>query len=71
MVRAIKMIDVDKIFLSKSNEGANNVLNATKLCMYWKTVNEHIMEIHSRVLNVQLYEGNMFGAIMVIHQQRN
>ena len=37
------MIDVDKIFLSKSNEGSSAVLNALRLCMYWKTVNEHVM----------------------------
>ena len=43
MTRAMKMIDVDKIFLSKSNEGSSAVLNALRLCMYWKTVNEHVM----------------------------
>ena len=31
MSKAMKMIDVDKIFLSKSNEGAVNVLNALKV----------------------------------------
>ena len=43
MTRAMKMIDVDKIFLSKSNEGSAAVLNALRLCMYWKVVNEHVM----------------------------
>lgn len=60
----MKMIDVDKIFLSKSNEGAVHVFNALKLCMCWKTINEYVMDIHRRLFGIQLYEGNIFGSIM-------
>ena len=60
----MKMIDVDKIFLVKSNEGAVHVLNALKLCLYWKTVNEYVMDIYDDHFEVTLYEGNMFGSIL-------
>jgi hypothetical protein len=64
MYRACKFIDVDKIFMVKSNEGAIHVMNALKLCMYWKIINEYVMRIHKKVFHVNLYEGNMFGSIM-------
>ena len=63
MCKAMKMIDVDKIFLVKSNEGAVHVLNALKLCIYWKVVNEYIMDIYKKEFDVQLFEGNIFGSI--------
>ena len=64
MNKATKLIDVDKIFLAKSNEGAVYVLNALKLCLYWKTINEYIMDIYDDHFDIELYEGNMFGSIM-------
>ena len=64
MHKATKLIDVDKIFLAKSNEGATYVLNALKLCLYWKTINEYIMDIYTDHFGITLYEGNMFGSIM-------
>ena len=64
MAKAMTLIDVDKIFLVKSNEGAVHVLNALKLCLYWKTINEYIMRIHTKVMKVTLYEGNNFGSIL-------
>lgn len=64
MNKAMTLIDVDKIFLVKSNEGAVHVLNALKLCLYWKTITEYVMKIHKNIMKVELYEGNMFGSIM-------
>ena len=64
MVKAMKMIDVDKIFMVKSNEGAIYVMDALKLCVYWKTVNEYVMDQYKNHFGIQLYEGNMFGSIM-------
>ncbi len=65
----MKIIDVDKIFLVKSNEGAINVLNALKLCLYWKVVNEYIMDIYHKYFGVELYEGNMFGSILAFNRR--
>ena len=64
MDKAMTLINVDKIFLVKSNEGSVHVLNALKLCLYWKTITEYIVRIHQKVMKVTLYEGNMFGSIM-------
>ena len=64
MDKAMTLINVDKIFLVKSNEGSVHVLNALKLCLYWKTITEYIVGIHQKVMKVTLYEGNMFGSIM-------
>ena len=69
MNKATKMIDVDKIFLAKSNEGAVYVLNALKICLYWKTINEYIMDIYEDHFDITLYEGNMFGSIMAFNRR--
>lgn len=58
MHKAIELINVDKIFMVKSNEGATLVLDALKLCMFWKTINEYIVDILQNKFNINLYEGN-------------
>ena len=32
--------------------------------MYWKVVNEFVIDMHERQFKIQLYDGNMFGSIM-------
>ncbi len=64
MAKATKLINVDKIFMTKSSEGSVQVINATKLCLYWKTVNEFVSAWYWRRFRIRLYEGNMFGSIM-------
>jgi len=65
MERAKKMIDVDKIFAIKGNEGSEGVLNATKFCLSWRKINEFLMLVFEKKLTHQRsLTGNIFGSVM-------
>ena len=65
MERAKKMIDVDKIFAIKGNEGSEGVLNATKFCLSWRKINEFLMLVFEKKLSHERsLTGNIFGSVM-------
>ena len=65
MERAKKMVEVDKIFAIKGNEGSEGVLNATKFCLSWRKINEFIMLVfEKKLMHERLLTGNIFGSVM-------